>query len=119
MAQALLNQTDQARLDAAIRTAEQACRAEISVYLGEAEGSMRDFATSLHNTLVVPARSVVILVDPQRRAIEVVTGGQVRAKLPDEAVADIVEEMTGAFAAGDLAGGLVIGVQRIGREASA
>ncbi|GAB4011528.1 hypothetical protein GCM10028772_34100 [Nocardioides ultimimeridianus] len=113
-----LSHADQARLDATIRTAEQSCRAEISVYLGAAEGDIRDFATSLHNTLVLPSRSILVMVDPERRAVEVVTGGQVRASLPDERVAAIVEEMTRAFAAGDLLGGLTVGIERFGREAS-
>lgn len=112
-----LTHAEQARLDAAIRAAEQSCRAEISVYIGAAEGSIRDFATSLHNTLVLPSRSVLILVDPDHRAVEVVTGGQVRKRLPDEKVAAIVAEMTSAFADGDLAGGLSAAVERIGREA--
>jgi uncharacterized membrane protein YgcG len=113
-----LTHAEQARLDAAIRAAEQACRAEISVYLGAAEGDIRDFATSLHNTLVLPSRSILILVDPDRRAVEVVTGGQVRRNLPDERTAAIVAEMITSFAAGDLVGGLTVGVERFGREAS-
>lgn len=112
-----LTNAQQAHLDAAIRSAEQACRAEISIYLGDSEGDTRDFATSLHNTLVAPARSILIMVDPERRAIEVVTGGYVRMRLSDEEVAAAVEEMTSAFAAGDLAGGLTLGVQRLGEAA--
>ncbi|MCL2541086.1 MAG: TPM domain-containing protein [Nocardioidaceae bacterium] len=119
MAHQLLTQSEQARLDAAIRSAEQSCRAEISIYLGAAEGSIRDFATSLHNTLVLPSRSILVLVDPDRRALEIVTGGRVRATLTDEKAASIVREMTEAFGAGDLAGGLVGGVERLGREARA
>lgn len=114
-----LTHAEQARLDATIRAAEQACRAEISVYLGAADGDIRDFATSLHNTLVLPARSILILVDPERRAVEVVTGGQVRRTLTDEKAAAVVAEMIEAFAAGDLVGGLTVGVERFGREAAA
>jgi uncharacterized membrane protein YgcG len=118
VAHAHLSHSEQAHLDAAIRGAEQSCRAEISVYLGAAEGDIRDFATSLHNTLVLPTRSILILVDTDRRAVEVVTGGQVRRSLSDEAVAAIVGEMSTAFAAGDLVGGLTVGVERFGKEAS-
>jgi len=117
MAHQFLTQAEQARLDSAIRTAEQACRAEISVYIGAADGDIRDFATSLHNTLVLPARSILVMVDPDRRAVEIVTGGQVRRTLTDERTAAVVEEMTRYFIEGDLAGGLVAGVERFGREA--
>ncbi|TIC87434.1 DUF5130 family protein [Nocardioides sp. GY 10113] len=112
-----LKPAEQARLDAAIRAAEQACRAEISVYLGTVEGDQRDFATSLHNTMVLPSRSILIMVDPSRRIVEIVTGGHVRRTLTDEEAADAVAQMGAAFAEGDLAGGLVRGVQLLGEHA--
>lgn len=109
-----LTTAERTELDATIRTAEQACRAEISVYLGECEGDPRAFATSLHNTLFTPSRSVLIMVDPQRRCVEVVTGGYVRRTLTDDEVARAVAEMTSAFAEDDLAGGLNRGVRALG-----
>ena len=118
MAHQQLTHSEQARLDATIRAAEQACRAEISIYLGAAEGEIRDFATSLHNTLVLPSRSILVLVDTDRRAVEIVTGGQVRKTLSDDEVAAVVTEMAKAFAAGDLAGGLTVGVERLGKAAA-
>ena len=102
--------TERAALDAAIRKAEQLSRAEFSVFVGKAEGEARAFATRLHNSLVAPARSVLIMVDPTARAIEVVTGQFVRRTLSDSEVELAVIAMQTAFAEGDLVGGLRSGI---------
>lgn len=114
-----LSESERATLDAIIRRAEQACRAEISVFVGTAEGDPRAFATSLHNTLVLPARSILIMVDPDRRVLEIVTGGHVRQRLADAEVARVVDAMREPFAAGDLAGGLARGIELIAELATA
>ncbi|HET9420702.1 MAG TPA: DUF5130 family protein [Nocardioides sp.] len=101
---------ERAALDAAIRKAEQLSRAEFSVFVGKAEGDARAFATRLHNSLVAPARSVLIMVDPSARAIEVVTGAFVRRTLSDSEVELAVIAMQTAFAEGDLVGGLRRGI---------
>ncbi len=97
---------DRAALDDAIRKAEQLSRAEFSVFVGKAEGEPRRFATQLHNSLVAPARSVLIMVDPSARALEVVTGAHVRRTLSDSEVELAIIAMQTAFAEGDLVGGL-------------
>ena len=112
-----LTAQDRADLDVTIRNAEQACRAEISVYVGPVEGEPRDFATSLHNTLVLPARSVLVMVDPVRRVVEIVTGGHVRERLTDDESAQAVTAMEKAFADGDLGGGLNRGIALLGELA--
>ena len=101
---------ERAALDAAIRKAEQLSRAEFSVFVGRAEADARAFATRLHNSLVAPARSVLIMVDPTARAIEVVTGEFVRRTLSDSEVELAVIAMQTAFAEGDLVGGLRRGI---------
>ena len=101
---------ERAALDAAIRKAEQLSRAEFSVFVGKAEGDARAFATRLHNSLVAPARSVLIMVDPTARAIEVVTGAFVRRTLSDSEVELAVIAMQTAFSEGDLVGGLRRGI---------
>lgn len=104
-------------LDEAIRKAEQLCRAEFSVFVGKAAGEAREFATRLHNSLVAPARSILIMVDPEQRALEVVTGGYVRRTLTDAEVELAVLAMQTAFAAGDLVGGLKRGIQLLADHA--
>ena len=114
----LLSEADRLALDKAIRLAEQASRFEFSVYLGPAEGDdTRAWATRLHNRLVAPARSVLIMVDPQRRVTEVVTGGDVRRHLTDAEVELAVLAMSSDFAAGNLLGGLQRGIAMLAEHA--
>jgi uncharacterized membrane protein YgcG len=113
-----LGASERAALDEAIRRAEQACRAEISVFVGRTDGEdPRAFATSLHNTLVAPARSILVMVDPEKHVVEVVTGGHVRRNLTDAEAGLAVEEMSRSFAAGDLAGGLRRGIALLAEHA--
>jgi hypothetical protein len=108
---------DRATIDAAIRQAELLCRYEFSVFVGEAEGDSRDFATSLHNSLVAPARSIMIMVDPTARVLEVVTGGQVRRTLSDREVELAALQMQSAFVADDYVGGLTSGIAMLAEHA--
>jgi uncharacterized membrane protein YgcG len=106
-------------LDDAIRQAEQQSRVELSVFVGNAEGDPRAFATSLHNSLVVPSRSILIMVDPTRRALEIVTGGFVRRTLSDAEVELAVLAMQSEFAHGDLVSGLLRGIHLLADHARA
>ena len=111
------NSADRLAIDNAIRQAELLCRFEFSVFVGESEGETRHFATSLHNSLVAPARSVMIMVDPTARAIEVVTGGEVRRTLSDREVELAALQMQTAFAADDYVGGLTSGIAMLAEHA--
>jgi uncharacterized membrane protein YgcG len=104
-------------LDDAIRKAEQLCRFEFSVFVGNAEGDPRAFATRLHNSLVAPARSILIMVDPTAHVLEIVTGGYVRRTLTDRQVELVALHMQTAFAEGDLVGGLRRGIQMLAEHA--
>jgi uncharacterized membrane protein YgcG len=97
-------------IDRAIRAAETVSRYEFSVYVGHAEGEPHAFAQRLHAALVAPDRSVLVMVDPDARSLEVVTGRAVRRDLPDESVRLAIATMQSTFAAGDLAGGIKRGV---------
>ncbi|MBF4160143.1 DUF5130 family protein [Nocardioides acrostichi] len=115
-----LSSRQRATLDAAIRRAEQSCRYEFSVFVGTVDGAdARTFARRLHASLTLPARSVLVMVDPTRRAIEIVTGEQVRSTLSDREVDLIVLHMQSDFASGDLAGGLRRGVEQLAEHARA
>lgn len=111
--------SDRVALDDAIRAAERLSRVEFSVFVGRAEGDPRAFATSLHASLVAPARSILIMVDPDARALEVVTGSWVRRTLRDPQVELAVAAMQSLFAAGDLVGGLRRGIQMLAEHARA
>lgn len=106
-------------LDQAIRAAEQVSRFEFSVFVGAAEGDPRAFAERLHGALSAPARSVLVMVDPAARVIEVVTGREVRRVLTDHDAALAVLEMRSEFASGDLVRGLRRGLSMLAMQARA
>ena len=113
------NSSERFQIDDAIRKAEQISRFEFSVFVGRADGEPRAFATQLHNRLVAPARSVLIMVDPGARALEIVTGGTVRRHLRDQEVELTALQMQTSFAEGDLVGGLKRGIQMLADHARA
>ena len=110
---------DRVALDETIRRAERVSRVEFSVFVGHAEGDARAYARSLHASLVAPARSILVLVDPDARALEVVTGSEVRRTLRDPEVELAVVQMQSLFAEGDLVGGLRRGIQMLAEHARA
>jgi len=107
-------------VDRAIRDAEQACRYEFSVFVGSCDADVpREFAERLHGSLVAPSRSLVVMVDPTRRLLEVVTGADVRRHLTDAEVELAVGHMREHFVDGDLTGGLVRGIHLLAEHARA
>lgn len=112
-----LSSRDLAELDKAIRSAEQSCRFEFSVFIGAAEEDSRAHARRLHGALVAPARSILIMVDPRARLIQVVTGDEVRRHLTDREVELSILGMQSAFAAEDLVGGLKHGIAMLADHA--
>jgi len=101
-----LTSRERADLDKAIRAAEQSCRFEFSVFIGSAEGDSRVYAQRLHSSLVAPTHSVLVMVHPAARVIEVVTGAEVRRHLTDREVELAIFAMQTDFASDDLVGGL-------------
>lgn len=104
-------------IDRAMRDAETMCRYEFSVYVGAADEEARPFAERLHAALVAPSRSVLILVDPAARILEIVTGTEARRVLDDAEVKLAAMTMQTAFAAGDLVGGIKAGVMQLADHA--
>lgn len=117
MAAGELTHGERHEIDKAIRAAEQSCRFEFSVFVGRAQGEPRPFAVRLHGASVAPGRSVLVLVDPQARAIEVVTGDVVRRTLTDSEVDLAILQMRSAFAEGELVRGLIRGVTQLAEHA--
>ena len=106
-------------IDRAIRAAEETSRVEFSVFVGQADGVPRDVAAGLHAALVAPSHSVLVMVDPVARVIEVVTGSVVKRTLTDHEVQLAILEMQTAFGAGDLVGGLKRGINMLAEHARA
>lgn len=113
----VFSQSERFEIDKAIRDAETVCRFEFSVYVGSADGEARPFAERLHAVLSAPARSVLVMVDPTARIVEVVTGAEVRRVLDDSKVQLAVLSMQTAFSAGDLVGGITQGVMMLAEHA--
>jgi uncharacterized membrane protein YgcG len=113
------NSAERFQLEEVIRKAEQLSRTEFSVFVGRADGDPRAFATRLHNSLVAPSRSILIMLDPAVRALEIVTGGYVRRTLSDQEVELTALQMQTSFAEGDLVGGLKRGIQMLADHARA
>lgn len=114
-----LSSAQRFEIDRAIRSAEQTSRCEFSVYVGRSDGPSRPFAERLHASLVAPQRSVLILVDPHGRQLEVVTGSAVRRTLSDREVGLAIVEMQSALAEGDLVTGITRGIGRLAEHARA
>ena len=104
-------------IDKAIRDAETVSRYEFSVFVGAAEQESRPFAERLHATLTAPERSVLVMVDPAARILEIVTGTEVRRALDDAEVRLAAVSMQSAFADGDLVGGITRGVMMLAEHA--
>lgn len=112
-----LTSRERADLDKVIRAAEQSCRFEFSVFIGSAEGDSRVYAQRLHSSLVAPTHSVLVMVDPAARVIEIVTGAEVRRHLTDREVELAIFAMQTDFAADDFVGGLKRGIAMLAEHA--
>jgi uncharacterized membrane protein YgcG len=111
------NTSQRAAIDKAIRDAETTCRFEFSVYVGRAQGEPRAYASRLHASLVKPDCSVLILVDPVGRALEVVTGSEVRRNLTDDEAALVVAQMRAELFEGRIVDALVRGINQLAEYA--
>ncbi|MBD8868899.1 TPM domain-containing protein [Nocardioides donggukensis] len=113
----LFSARERQEIDRAIRQAETSCRYEISVFVGTADEESHPFASRLHASLTAPDRSILIMVDPTARLLEIVTGSQVRRDLSDREVELVLLDMQSCFAADDLVGGLKRGIGMLAEHA--
>ena len=90
-----------------------------AVYVGGAEGDIRDAAERLHASLGSAAtRSVLVMVSPGDRLLEIVTGDEACRRVSDRACALAALSMTTSFAGGDLTGGIVNGLRMLADAAA-
>ncbi|MGH3332290.1 MAG: DUF5130 family protein [Nocardioidaceae bacterium] len=104
-------------IDKAIRDAETVSRFEFSVFVGTSEGETGPFARRLHSALTAPDRSVLVMVDPAARILEIVTGKDVRRHLTDSEVRLAAIAMETDFAVGNLAAGICNGLHLLSEHA--
>ncbi|MEY9861517.1 putative membrane protein YgcG [Catenulispora sp. GAS73] len=94
----------------AIATAEQQTGLTFSVYVGSVEGDLRAQAVRLHRQLPDADDAVLVVVDPRRNQLQIVTGVDAKRRVDDRAAGLAAAAMASTFALGDLAGGLVNGL---------
>src|SRR3954453_5135207 len=107
-----------ARLDDALTMSSRETGLRFTLYVGDLGPQTRARAEELHGQSGGHlAESVLIAVSPGQRVVEVVTGAGAARRIPDRACALAVLSMTGAFAAGDLVGGIVNGLRQLSDQA--
>ncbi len=109
----------QERIESALQRIREENVLDVSVLVGDLEleglDQFRAASEKLHAALG-PDRadgSVLVVVAPGQRRVEVVTGAAVRRRVPDRVCALAVLSMTSAFSGGDLGGGIVDGLRQI------
>ncbi|MER7168326.1 DUF5130 family protein [Micromonospora sp. NPDC000207] len=105
------------RIDEALRLADQGTGLTFSVYVGALDEPVREHAERLHRQLADPDLSVLIAVSPNQRQLEVVTGRQARRRIPDTYTKLAALSMVAAFGVGDLAGGVINGLDQLATHA--
>lgn len=105
------------QIDEIVRAADAAQRQSglrFSVFVGLSEGSPEVYAERLLAALGDDGPdSVLILVDPANRRLEIVTGRLAASRLDDRACGLATLSMTSAFSGGDIVGGVVTGLRML------
>ncbi|MEV6299810.1 DUF5130 family protein [Actinoplanes sp. NPDC051861] len=105
------------RLDEALRIADQATGLNFSIYLGELSEPVRASAEELHRQARDQKHAVLVAVSPNQRVLEIVTGSEARKRISDRDAKLAGLSMAASFAGGDLAGGLLIGIDQLATHA--
>ncbi|HET7328252.1 MAG TPA: TPM domain-containing protein [Nocardioidaceae bacterium] len=113
----LLSPADRRAIQRAVDSAEALADCDFSVCIDESDGDPREYADRLHAGLSAPELSVLVLVDPVARQLEIVTGPLIRRHLDDSQVALAALGMQTSFAAGDFVGGITRGLQQLAEHA--
>ena len=105
------------RLDEALRVADQQTGLTFSVYIGDLMEPTRESAEALHRQIERAANAVLIAVSPNQRVLEIVTGPDARKRISDRDAKLAALSMAAAFAGGDLAGGVLAGLDQLASHA--
>jgi hypothetical protein len=105
------------RLDEALRVADHQTGLTFSVYLGALDEPTRESAEALHKQLDGADTAVLVAVSPNQRLLEIVTGSQARKRISDRDAKLAALSMAAAFAGGDLAGGVLSGLDQLATHA--
>lgn len=105
------------RLDEALRVADHSTGLTFSCYLGALDEPVREHAVRLHAQLEDSSRAVLVAVSPNQRVLEIVTGAEARRRISDRDAKLAALSMAASFAGGDLAGGIVNGLDQLATHA--
>ena len=105
------------RLDEALRVADQQTGLTFSVYIGDLETPTREHAERLQKQIEGSDRAVLVAVSPNQRRLEIVTGNAARKRISDRDAKLAGLSMSAAFAGGDLAGGVLSGIDQLASHA--
>ena len=105
------------RLDEALRVADQQTGLTFSVFIGDLEEPNREYAEQLHRQLDGAAKAVLVAISPNQRVLEIVTGPDARKRITDRDAKLAALSMAAAFAGGDLAGGVLAGLDQLASHA--
>jgi hypothetical protein len=105
------------RLDEALRVADQLTGLTFSVYIGDLDEPVRETAERLHKQLDGSNRAVLVAVSPNQRKLEIVTGNEARKRISDRDAKLAALSMAASFAGGDLAGGVLAGLDQLATHA--
>lgn len=111
------------RIDEALTGFEQQTGIVPSVYVGATDGSgARDVGSFADQALselpATDAGVLLIVVDPGRRQTVIRTDATARLRISDETCGLATLSMTTSFGAGDLVGGIVVGLRMLGDSAA-
>jgi uncharacterized membrane protein YgcG len=103
----------------AVTTANQETGLKFFVYVGQVTGDVRAHAMRRHAALGAVAEfAILVLVEPDARRVEIVTGDTARRRLDDRAAGLASLAMATSFAGGDLTGGIVNGLRMMAQAAA-
>ena len=105
------------RVDEALRLADAATGLTFSVYIGDLGDTPRDTAEHLLGQLSEPDTGVLVAVSPNERQLEIVTGSIARRRILDRDAKLAALSMAASFAGGDLAGGVLSGLDQLASHA--
>ncbi|MEU4331104.1 DUF5130 family protein [Nonomuraea dietziae] len=106
-------------LRTALTSAERRTGLRFGAFLGPPVGARRHFAERLHAAMGEESPdAVVVFVDVEGRALEIVTGENARLRLPDGSCRLTAMSMATVFSAGDLVGGLLYGINALAEQAA-
>jgi hypothetical protein len=103
-----------ARIDEALTLSSRESGLTFSVYVGELAAPTRDTANALFSELAAKSTApLLVAVSPGQRVLQIVTGRESAARIPNKSCALAALSMRASFSAGDLTGGIVTGLRML------